>query len=197
MMTRSNGITSPRVFRWQQWPQGLVVLVLSLLVLPAMAAKRWILVDTERAVAEVHSADGVVDRFHGLAVGRGGTAPLHIQGDETTPTGQFRVTRINRDSDYHVFIQLNYPTPVHLDRAREQGHISQARHRQLLEEGWLRGHLPQDSVLGGYIGLHGVGEADATVHKRFNWTQGCVALTDAQIDELSDYIEVGTPVIIR
>jgi murein L,D-transpeptidase YafK len=165
--------------------------------LPAAAAERWILIDTDRAVAEVRNADGVVERFRGIAVGRGGTAPLHIQGDETTPFGQFRVTRINRESEYHTFIQLNYPTAVHLDRAREKGLISQARHRQLLEEGWLQGHLPQDSVLGGYIGLHGVGKADPAIHRRFNWTQGCVALTDAQIKALTDYVDVGTPVVIR
>lgn len=174
-----------------------VILTLILAASSVQAAERWILVDTDRAVAEVHTVDGVHARIKNLSFGRGGTAPLHEQGDETTPLGEFRVTRIDTSSDYHVFIGLNYPTANHLDRARRAGLIDDQRHRQLLERGWMMGHLPQDTVLGGHIGLHGVGEADPEIHRRFNWTQGCVAMTDAQIERLLDYVEVGTPVVIR
>lgn len=175
----------------------LVALALAFVAGPVRAAERWILVDTDRAVAEVRNTDGVVARFDNLSLGRGGTSQLHIRGDETTPLGKFRVTRVSRDSEYHAFIQLNYPTANHLDRAVEAGVISEARHRELLERGWLRGHLPQDSRLGGYIGLHGVGEASERIHRQFNWTQGCVAMTDSQIEGLLQYVEIGTPVVIR
>ena len=56
---------------------------------------------------------------------------------------------------------------------------------------------PQDTALGGYIGIHGVGAGDPAVHEDFNWTEGCVALTDAQIDALLRHITVGTAVEIR
>ena len=180
--------------------RGFKAIALAVLVLvggPVEAAERWILVDTDRAVAEVRTVDGVSARIDNLSFGRGGTAPLHEQGDETTPLGEFRVTSINHESDYHVFIGLNYPTATHLDRAREAGLIDTQRHRQLLERGWMLGHLPQDTVLGGHIGLHGVGEADRGVHRRFNWTQGCVAMTDSQIERLLEYVDIGTPVVIR
>lgn len=172
-------------------------LILLCLALPVSAAKQWILVDTERAVAEVHTADRVLARIDNLSFGRGGISELHRRGDKTTPRGQFRVTRINDNSDYHVFVGLNYPTANHLDRAREVGLIDSQQHRQLLERSWVLGHLPQDTVLGGHIGLHGVGKADRAVHRRFNWTQGCVAMTDAQIERLLEYVEIGTPVVIR
>jgi len=162
-----------------------------------MAADPWVLVDTDRGTTEVHSEDGVVAAFDRISIGRGGTSALHVRGDKTTPLGKYRVTRIDRDSDFHVFIQLNYPTANHLDLARDRGLIGDDQHRALLERGWARGHLPQDTVLGGHIGLHGIGEADPTLHNRLNWTQGCVAMTDTQIEKLLKYVEVGTPVVIR
>ena len=61
-----------------------------------------------------------------------------------------------------------------------------------------RGQLPpQDTALGGHIGIHGVGRLTTDDHRLFNWTQGCIALTDAQIDELAHWLALGTRVVIR
>jgi lipoprotein-anchoring transpeptidase ErfK/SrfK len=56
---------------------------------------------------------------------------------------------------------------------------------------------PQHTPLGGYIGIHGVGSGDPEVHRAYNWTNGCVALTNAQIDILAEWARAGTPVEIR
>ena len=47
------------------------------------------------------------------------------------------------------------------------------------------------------IGIHGIGNGDIEVHKEYNWTNGCVALTNEEIDELVKWINIGTPVEIR
>ena len=49
----------------------------------------------------------------------------------------------------------------------------------------------------GNIGIHGVGSGDLDVHREYNWTNGCVALTNAQIDILAQWAHIGTPVEIR
>ena len=56
---------------------------------------------------------------------------------------------------------------------------------------------PQNTPLGGQIGIHGLGNADERIHKVFDWTHGCIALTNPQIDQLSQWIDTGTVVKIK
>jgi lipoprotein-anchoring transpeptidase ErfK/SrfK len=42
-----------------------------------------------------------------------------------------------------------------------------------------------------------VGEGSVAVHEQYNWTNGCVALTNDQIDRLARWVKIGTPVEIR
>ncbi len=59
---------------------------------------------------------------------------------------------------------------------------------------------PQDTKLGGYIGIHGLGvttEQKILIHKGNNWTEGCIALTNEQINDLRQYVSIGTKVVIR
>lgn len=173
------------------------VLLLAVLMPAAAAAAPWVLVDTGRGVVEVRDDGRVLDVFEDISWGRGGVTDLHLNGDDTTPTGDYRITRIDRASRFHVFIGLDYPTLEHVSRAYQRGVIGNARYRELREIAYDGLVLPQDTVLGGYIGLHGLGRADPQWHARFHWTEGCVALTDAQIDRLLDYIHEGSRVVIR
>jgi lipoprotein-anchoring transpeptidase ErfK/SrfK len=56
---------------------------------------------------------------------------------------------------------------------------------------------PQNTPLGGRLGIHGIGRANPAIHKAINWTDGCVALTNQQIRQLSPWVQVGTRVVIR
>lgn len=179
----------------------LSLLLLILAVGPALALeddrRPWVVVDSEGGFAEVRSAEGTLLVLPNLAFGRAGTSPLHLAGDHTTPLGQFRITRINRDSRYHVFLGLNYPTLSHLDAANRRGVIGDREYGRLVRYGYRNGQLPANTPLGGHIGLHGLGDADPAIHSRMNWTQGCVAMTDEQIEQLLEYVDVGTRVVIR
>lgn len=167
-------------------------------LMPAAARTgTWVVIDTSAATAMVKRGEETVLRLPNLSFGRGGVAAIHLAGDATTPLGEFHITRIDRDTKYHVFLGLNYPTLGHLDAAYRTGVVDQATYARALDFALARGHLPQRTVLGGHIGIHGLGKADLAIHKRFNWTQGCVAMTDAQIDQLLHFVEVGTPVVIR
>lgn len=184
---------------WRRlWVIGLLGLMVFAPLTPAAArAGTWILIDTSAATAKVKRGEETVLSLANLSFGRGGIAPLHLRGDGTTPLGEFHITRVDYDTKYHVFLGLNYPTLDALNTAYRTGIIDQATYGWALDFGLARGHLPQRTVLGGHIGIHGLGKADLTIHKRFNWTQGCVAMTDDQIDRLLRFVEVGTPVVIR
>ena len=97
------------------------------------------------------------------------------QGDGRTPEGVFQVDRRNAQSAFHLSLGLDYPRPA--DRARATA----------------AGVDP-----GGDIMIHGQpnGRADGTMLTH-DWTAGCIALSDQEIEELFAAVDIGTPVEIR
>lgn len=170
-----------------------------LLAAPLVQANEevWVLIDTATEKARVFRGHDAIAGFNGISIGRNGASKVRRRGDNTTPIGEFHVSRINYESRFHIFLQLDYPTISHAERALEAGIIDKSTYRRVLD-GMLRyGRPPQDTALGGYIGIHGIGRADPMLHRRLNWTEGCVALTDHQIEQLAEWVQVGTRIVIR
>lgn len=157
----------------------------------------WLLVDTAAAGVFVMSGERVLESFDGIAVGRGGVRDLHYEGDNTTPRGQYRVSRINPRSRFHIFIGLDYPTLAHAERAFLEERLSARSYARIAEAARRGVPAPEDTELGGAIGIHGTGSGSRRVHRTFNWTQGCIALTNAQIERLARYVWPGMRVEIR
>ena len=157
----------------------------------------WVRVDTGAEVTEVWRGNERLLQLDDIAFGRGGISDLHLKGDQTTPRGEYRITRFNANSRFHRFIGINYPTLDHLDRARRGGALSDREYRTTLEKGLRNGRFPQNGALGGHIGFHGIGDGDPDIHQAFHWTQGCIAMTNTQIETLRSWVEIGTPVVIE
>ena len=159
--------------------------------------KDWLLVDTHGLTLTVMHDARPQMTLHDLSVGRYGTSTEKTRGDNTTPLGRFRITRIDRRSGFHVFIGLDYPDIERARKAQQAGDISR-RELQAIVSAHRHGKAPpQNTGLGGQIGIHGLGEADPDLHRMTNWTRGCVALTDRQVDSLLGWIRVGMTVEIR
>ena len=99
------------------------------------------------------------------------------RGDMATPEGKYQVTKkLSKSSTkYHKALMINYPN------------------KQDVEEFNTRiknGQIPSDSRIGDLIEIHGDGG------KGGNWTQGCVALKNSDMDQLFKYVSTGTPVTI-
>lgn len=157
----------------------------------------WLLIDTDARVVFVRSGERVLDRFDAISVGRGGVTDVHYAGDHTTPRGRYRVTRINARSKFRIFIGVDYPTLAHARRAYLDGRLS-GRSLDRIEAAVRRGTpAPENTELGGAIGIHGIGAGSMRVHASLNWTQGCIALTNAQIERLVRYVWTGMHVEIR
>lgn len=173
--------------------------MLLVLVTPAAAAdtERWLLVDTQKLTLTVMDGELPQLTLHNLAIGRYGASAAKRRGDNTTPLGRFRITGIERDSGFHRFIQLDYPDVVRTERAYRAGVIGAAEYRAILAAHRRGVTPPQGTALGGHIGIHGLGEGDPVLHRTMNWTRGCVALTDQQIDTLLPWVHVGMVVEIR
>lgn len=187
---------------WRSWlpASQAVCLLLALAVRPAGAEEpleTWILIDTEAYRLDVYRGYTPIKRFRNIALGSGGAAPLHMEGDATTPLGEFRIVRINRDSRFHIFLGLDYPTRVHMERAWQLGLVDARTHEAFVSRHHPGGVPPQNTPLGGNIGIHGIGSGDPLIHHRFNWTRGCIALTNEQIEQLARMVGIGTRVFIR
>jgi hypothetical protein len=157
----------------------------------------WLRIDTDALTLSVMRGAHAALTFEDIAIGRFGATAAKRRGDDMTPIGMFRITDIRASDAFHRFVALDYPSR---DRAREAlaaGLIDDSTHARIVAA--HRGHRapPQDTVLGGHIGIHGLGRGDPEIHAALNWTQGCIALTDAQIDRLLPWLRLGMPVEIR
>lgn len=157
----------------------------------------WVHVDSRQRTLSVMKGAEIVEVFYDVAFGRGGVAPFRREGDGKTPSGVFHISWINPHSDYYLFFGLDYPGTAHAEEAYRRQAIDQRTYHAILDARG-RGELPpQDTPLGGHIGIHGVGRYDPEDHRLFNWTMGCVALTDRQIDALARWVSLGTMVVIQ
>jgi murein L,D-transpeptidase YafK len=163
----------------------------------AQGDSTWILVDTGNMTLSVLEGDTVRRTYKKIAIGRAGTTTDKIQGDDKTPLGEFRLVRIAPKSPFHRFFGIDYPHVGHAERALKAGTIDQA-HYAAIRQAFERGDIPpQATPLGGFLGIHGVGKGDPAIHADFNWTHGCIALTNQQIDDLSAWIHIGMRVVVR
>lgn len=173
---------------------GLFLLVLS--PVPA-GAEIWLRVDTAALRLDVMDGDQVVHSYSGIAIGRYGATAAKRAGDGMTPLGGFRIVRSTSSTDFRRFYALDYPDLSHARAGLAAGRISTEEFERIRRA--LRRGLgpPQHTALGGHIGIHGLGKGDPEIHADFNWTEGCVALTNEQIDDLAQWAGIGTRVIIE
>lgn len=164
---------------------------------PRFPGEIWVLVDDQTLTLDVYRGNTHIEHFAPVSFGRGGAENQRISGGSVTPRGEFRVNRFNFDSRWHLFMGVDYPTPDHARMALRTGLYSREDYQAYFDHYRRYGTPPQDTVLGGAIGLHGLGEADPEIHRRMNWTQGCVAMTDTQIEQLEELVGIGTRVVIR
>ncbi len=163
----------------------------------ASAGEVWLDVDTSTLSLHVMDGQTVSHTFEGIAIGRNGVSRARRLGDQTTPLGSYRIRRINTDSGYHLYFGFDYPTMDQATAALKARAIS-SEQWQAINLAHLRGREPPaDTPLGGYIGIHGIGSGDPNIHEDFNWTEGCIALTNEQVDELARWIKPGTRVEVR
>lgn len=112
-----------------------------------------------------------------VALGRNPVGPKQEEGDLKTPEGVYAIDYRNPKSDYHLALHVSYPSEQDSARAAARG------------------------VNAGFdIMIHGIRNGDGWVgafHRLHDWTAGCIALTDEEIEELYRVTPDGTPVEIR
>lgn len=188
----------------QHWLRILSILLPLLATLlssePARAdsdgAEIWLQVDTDAQILKVMQGQQVLRTFEDIAIGRSGPTHDKRRLDGKTPLGEFHISRINNDSHFHRFFGFDYPRLDHAERALKKGYLD-ADDYQAIRQAVRAGRVPpQNTPLGGNLGIHGIGAGDLEVHRDFNWTNGCIALTNREVDELAQWIQLGVRVVV-
>jgi hypothetical protein len=110
-------------------------------------------------------------------LGKNWVGDKRVRGDKATPEGMYKITKRfdGKTTRYYKALLLDYPNDE--DKEKFKSEIS-------------RGSLPASAKIGGLIEIHGNGG------KGIDWTEGCVALTDKEMDIIFKVAKVGTPVTI-
>lgn len=117
-------------------------------------------------------------------------------GDQRMPEGDYRIAGPARPSRFHRFLPIDYPGPADAERALTEARIDRAEHDAIVAAHRAGRMPPQTTALGGHLGFHGEGrrwrgEGD------LDWTEGCIALSDRDIERLGRLAPPGTPVRIE
>jgi L,D-peptidoglycan transpeptidase YkuD (ErfK/YbiS/YcfS/YnhG family) len=165
---------------------------------PAIAdASVWLLVDTKAHKIEIKQGELTIETLNGIAIGRRGAGLKTKRGDDITPYGNYRIGWVGEKSNFRKFFGLTYPSTQDAEIALKRGIITEQDYYSIKVAHQYNQIPPQNTPLGGQIGIHGLGSGDEKVHQVFDWTHGCIALTNSQIDHLSQWLDTGTVVKIR
>ena len=117
----------------------------------------------------------LVKTYH-ISLGNQPIGPKQFQGDGKTPEGLYHIDGKNPNSDYHKNLGVSYPTDA--------------------ERAWAKEFKRS---AGGDIKIHGFPNGYTyldRVRLPRDWTIGCIAVTNKEIDELYELVEIGTPILI-
>lgn len=157
----------------------------------------WLLIDTKKLELDVKLANVTLVKYSNIAIGRNGSGFKQKRGDDTTPLGKYKISWINRNSQYHLFFGFNYPSVENVQQAFKKGLVDKKNYSRVIRAHKNNQVPPQNTPLGGLIGIHGLGRGDKKIHESMNWTHGCIALTNEQINNLDKLVKKDTIVVVK
>jgi murein L,D-transpeptidase YafK len=175
-------LTGPRAFG----RIGVVFIVAALLWLVTFAAAqrpvfatptvdRIVVAKADRTMTLMRN--GQAFKTYRVALSREPVGPKEREGDHRVPEGLYTIDSKNAHSRFHLALHISYPNPADRERARKLG-----------------------VKPGGNIEIHGLGSTYGWVgslQRQVDWTDGCIAVTNIEIEEIWNIVPVGTPLEIR
>ncbi|MGZ4887997.1 MAG: L,D-transpeptidase family protein [Candidatus Angelobacter sp.] len=138
-------------------------------------ADKIVIVKSARTMTLLSGAKAL--KTYKVALGSVPVGPKHVEGDHKTPEGNYVIDAKNSHSQFHLSLHISYPSAADQQRAHS-----------------LR------SRPGGAIMIHGLPKPFAylgPLHRQTDWTDGCVAVTNSEIEEIWKLVPVGARVEIR
>lgn len=156
-----------------------------------------IVVDKSDHVLAVYSGNAFLKSYK-VSVGEGGMEDKQKAGDRKTPEGNFYVTEMSAFAQPDQYfgtrwMELSYPDAEHAKKGLDSGLIDRATYDSIVNANNNRQMPPQNTALGGGIGIHGGNDTNGTD----DWTWGCVGLFNSDVQEIYNYVKIGTEVVIQ
>ncbi|MBK8626491.1 MAG: L,D-transpeptidase family protein [Saprospiraceae bacterium] len=122
-------------------------------------------------------SNGQLVKTYKISLGRQPIGDKEFEGDKKTPEGLYFINDKNPSSGYHKNLGISYPNNDDIEYAKRLG-----------------------KPTGGDIKIHGLRNKTGLIgkfHRWFDWTLGCIAVTNSEIDELYEAVKIGTPIDIK
>lgn len=154
----------------------LITLILSFLSFSSLAGVDLVKVD--KSENKMYLLDnGKVIKEYRVALGDSPKGHKEKEGDEKTPEGTYTLDYKKEDSSFYRSMHISYPNQTDLEEAKKKGVSA-----------------------GGFIMVHGQRNKFGWLSnftQNFNWTNGCIALTNAEMDEFMTLVKIGTKIQIE
>ncbi|MBC7850466.1 MAG: L,D-transpeptidase [Chitinophagaceae bacterium] len=142
----------------------------------------YIIIDKSDYELQVYDEEGWYATYP-VVFGNKDLSDKLMEGDKKTPEGTFKIISKRPHEKWHKMFMLDYPN----------------------KDSWIKfndrkasGKIPKSAKIGGGIAIHGTWPNDNIVVDDFtNWTQGCIALKNEDLDEIGSFVPVGTKITIR
>jgi murein L,D-transpeptidase YafK len=144
--------------------------------LPAGSIINKIVVEKSKREMSVFGNDKLLKTYK-ISLGHCPAGNKEYEGDNKTPEGSYIINDKNPNSVCHKNLGISYPNEQDLAEAKKKGKPAGG---QIKIHGLLNGK--------GYIGKF---------HRWKDWTNGCIGVTDEEIDELYQHTPIGTPIVIK
>ena len=135
-----------------------------------------IIVEKGKRKLHIYSSRKLIKTYK-ISLGRNHRGRKEFEGDKKTPEGLYYINDKNPNSGYHKNLGISYPNKKDLKHAKSIGKSA-----------------------GGQIKIHGLKNSYGWIgklHLIFDWTMGCIAVTNKEIDELYEFVKIGTPIEIK
>jgi len=158
-----------------------------------------VIIDREKYSLDLYS-DTLKIKSYKVVFGNNNSTEKFSKNDFVTPIGKYKICNISTDIKYYKKLKLNYPNLQDANRALQKKIISKIEYITILNS------LREDQCsynytkLGANISIHGIGKYNFIFKNLpfvFNWTNGSIAMSNENIDELISVLSVGTKVIIK
>ena len=151
-------------------------------------AHTYIKVYKKQRILELYGDDILFGRFR-IALGSSPVGDKAREGDSKTPEGRYYICTRNENSRFTLFLGLSFPNSEDAALGLKNNIIDKEEFSLIKTAEEKQQRPPWNTGLGGEIGIHGGGNT-------FDWTQGCIALSDDDIKLVAKYVTFKTTVLI-
>jgi murein L,D-transpeptidase YafK len=142
---------------------------------------------------QVRQGDTLLGEYR-VTLGQDPRRGKELRGDGRTPVGRYHVSDKNPASRFHRFLGISYPNAEDAERGYRRGLLNAGQWADIFLAD-MRGVAPPPyTAMGGRVGIHGFG---GRPYVPVDWTEGCIAVSDDEIEVIYDRVPVGAPVIIH